>query len=238
MPEPLIPGLTLPPAPPPSALWDALRGLPEGLDQLPRTLLLVEDSRHAAEAMRLLARRLGLRLRRADSLAMAHCHLAVYRPDVAVIDLGLPDGSGLDLIADLGARAAPLRRVVAISADPYAEPEALAAGADAFIAKPLRLPRDLAALLGAPAALPPSAAASGEDPLALRDDLSRARTILARDGVKGLDYAARFVEGVALCAGDPQLLAVAARARRRRDPSVLRNALESRVTGSMQEGLL
>ena len=65
------------------------------------TLLLVEDSRLACEAMRLICRRSGARLRRADTLEAAERHLRSYRPGAVVVDLHLPDGSGLDLLAAL-----------------------------------------------------------------------------------------------------------------------------------------
>jgi len=195
-----------------------------------RTLLLVEDSRHAAEAVRLLARRLGMRLRRAEDLAAARAHLRVYRPDVALVDLGLPDGSGLDLLAELAALRPALRRIVAISADPAAGPEALAAGACAFVAKPLRLPADLPTLFGPGCPTLPDphqprpdvGRNAGGDPMALRDDLVRARAVLeraaqARGDPDGLDYAAGFVQGLARCVGDDGLQAAARRARESRD---------------------
>jgi CheY-like chemotaxis protein len=194
-----------------------------------QTLLLVEDSRHAAEGLRLVARRLGLRLRRAETLAAARQHLRLYRPDAVLIDLGLPDGSGLELIAELAARppASGAPRIVALSADPESREAALAAGALDFLAKPLRLPADLPVLLG-PAA--PAGGATGPlppiDPLALRDDLARAGRALAD---QRLDYAAGFLQGLARCAGDPGLDQAATLARRTGEAGPLSRLLAERL---------
>ena len=51
----------------------------------------------------------------AGSLAEARAHTASSEPDVAVLDLGLPDGDGADLIADLR-RSNPDVRVLILSA--------------------------------------------------------------------------------------------------------------------------
>jgi DNA-binding NarL/FixJ family response regulator len=51
----------------------------------------------------------------AGSLAEARTHATRFECDVAVLDLGLPDGDGVDLIADLR-RADPDVRVLILSA--------------------------------------------------------------------------------------------------------------------------
>ncbi|MBW7920503.1 MAG: response regulator [Rubellimicrobium sp.] len=181
------------------------------------TVLLVEDSRLTSEAVRLMCTRSGARLLRADSLAHARRHLAVYRPGCVIVDLGLPDGSGAELLADL-ARARPrIDVLLGISGDPWAEGVALAAGADGFLGKPfvslahfqtmiLRLlPHDRRP----PGPRPVSVAPLVPDPAAWRDDLGRASDLLA-SGDNDMGYVAQFLAGVAASTGDNALAAAAA----------------------------
>ena len=103
------------------------------------TILLVEDSLYCSEAMRLLSIRSGARLRRADSLKAARRHLRIYRPDVALVDIGLPDGSGVEIIHDIMQGQTPLPSIIAtcgnIGGDMRAD--ALKAGASFFLEKPM-----------------------------------------------------------------------------------------------------
>jgi len=103
------------------------------------TILLVEDSRSASEAIRLMAAESGARVRRADSLHAASRHLAIYRPNVVMVDLGLPDGDGMGLIRHLAAAKPPIGGVIALSGhDRLAwQAEALALGASACLEKPI-----------------------------------------------------------------------------------------------------
>lgn len=210
------------------------------------TMLVVEDSRFASETLRLMCRHSGARLRRADCLRSAYRHLSVYRPGAVIVDLGLPDGSGLDLIRDL-ARAVPRVPVLlATSGDISLEDAAIAAGADAFIAKPLA---SLAAFQQALLAhMPEAALATGlrmlpseqinPDPLALRDDLAHAARFLdEQDGPQAVDYVARFLMGLARSAGD-EGLAEAARAlveARQANPGMADDL--TRIAGLVQERL-
>ncbi|MFB9151413.1 response regulator [Roseovarius ramblicola] len=178
------------------------------------TILVVEDSRFASEALRLMCLRSGARIRRADSLGAAWRHLQVYRPSAIIIDAGLPDGSGLDLVAAL-ARAQPrIGTILAMSGTVGMDEAARAAGADGFLAKPLdRLDLFQAEMLrhlppdqGVPGLRPLPADDVAPDPLAYRDDLDHMRDLLGTDPDDAvLSYAAQFLSGVARDAGDGAL---------------------------------
>lgn len=188
------------------------------------TLLLVEDSRYASEAMRLLALRSGARIRRADTLASAERHLQVYRPSVVIIDLGLPDGCGAELIQMLDIARPRVTALIGTSGDPDSEARAMAAGADGFIAKPVS---SLAAFQEAilhhmpPEAQPPTPRALPveriePDRIAFRDDMAHVASLLEERSPGGSPadeglsrYLSQFVTGVATSAGDEALGAAA-----------------------------
>lgn len=75
-------------------------------------------------------------LAKAGSLVEARAQAARFELDVAVLDLGLPDGNGVDLIADL-LRASNEVRVLVLSAslDPARIEKARSAGADEILDK-------------------------------------------------------------------------------------------------------
>lgn len=196
---------------PPPTLWPgALPGrVLQGL-----TVLLVEDSRLASEAVRLLCLRSGARIRRADCHASALRHLRTYRPGVVIVDIGLPDGDGVSLIARIAAMQPRVPVLLGVSGDPDRRADALAAGADGFLDKPMTsLASFQQAILGA---LPPEYRprrpwlVAGEmvvpDKAALHDDLSYLAGLL----VPGMDarlraYAAQFLDGLGRVAGEPML---------------------------------
>ncbi|WP_420011283.1 response regulator [Tateyamaria sp.] len=182
------------------------------------TVLVIEDSRYACEAMRLLCLRSGARIRRADTLRAARRHLQVYRPSVAIIDLGLPDGSGADLIAEL-AQASPRPEVIlGTSGDDNGEAAAMEAGADGFLAKPVTAlalfqDRILANLPDDRRPTGPRAVTQdvvNPDPIAYRDDMAHVADVLDSDGdTRTLDYIAQFLGGVARSAEDNDLILAA-----------------------------
>lgn len=190
------------------------------------TILLVEDSRSASEAIRLMASESGARVRRADSLHAAARHLAVYRPQVTMVDLGLPDGDGLGLIRHLAGASPPYRGILALSGHDRADwqAKAMAAGAAGCLAKPIP---SLAAFQDAILRVLPDGAARRPDgrdltlagraslAAAFAEDLRRARGLLADAVPAGeaetVAYCAQFLRSCAGILGDAPLAAAANR---------------------------
>ena len=204
------------------------------------TVLAVEDSRFASDALRLMCQRSGARLRRVDTLHAAYAHLRVYRPDVMLVDLGLPDGRGDALICDLAQLRPQGPIVIGISGDAGGQAVAIMAGAHGFIGKPFpSLAAFQAEILrhlpdradrSAPNSedLTPSA-----DPLALRNDLEHAAGLLQSDPGPGQRrYLAGFVAGVARSAGDQVLVAAANSLADAQGLDGLRRLLDARLTSS------
>ena len=85
----------------------------------------------------------------AETLAAARLAMATLRPDVILLDIRLPDGSGLDLARDVARMPSAGRpKIVVMSASvlPTERDAALEAGGDVFMPKPFR-PAELVELL-------------------------------------------------------------------------------------------
>lgn len=201
------------------------------------TILAVEDSRFACEALRLMARRAGARLRRAETIEAARRHLKVYCPDVALIDLGLPDGRGEVLIRELVQSVRRPSAVLGMSGSAEGRPIALAAGADGFIDKPLenvaQLCRVLRPLLPELDIHPPPIGPMGTtapDPLALRDDLAfAARALQGEPALDQQRYIAAFLSGIAAYTQDADLADAAQSAAKGADLHRLQHLLAARL---------
>jgi CheY-like chemotaxis protein len=178
------------------------------------TVLVIEDSRFACEAMRLLCLRSGARIRRADCLRSARRHLQVYRPSVVIVDLGLPDGSGGDLIRELATTEPRVDVILGTSGDLNGEEVALEAGADGFLAKPITSLATFQQMVLS--SLPRERQPTGlrqvpdeviqPDIMAFQDDMAHIADVLKdTDSETTLDYVAQFLGGVARSAQDKGL---------------------------------
>lgn len=178
------------------------------------TILIVEDSRFASEAVRMMCQRSGARIRRADSLENARRHLMVYRPTVVLVDVGLPDGSGIALIRTLAQSSPRIQVILGTSGDTALSADVMRAGADGFLSKPLEglaafqnailrhLPRDRQP----PGLRPVSDDVITPDRIALHDDLIHIAPLLNADTPpEKVGYATQFLAGVAHSAHDAAL---------------------------------
>lgn len=204
------------------------------------TILVVEDSRFASDALRLMCQRSGARLRRVDTLQAAYAHLRVYRPDVMLVDLGLPDGRGDVLICDLAQHRALGPVVIGISGDAGGQAVAMMAGAHGFIEKPFPSLAVFQAeiLQHLPDRADRSAPNAGEavpnaDPLALRDDLEHAAGLMRCDpNAQQRRYVAGFVAGIARSANDHALASAANALADGQGLDGLRALLDARIGGA------
>ncbi len=213
---------------------------------LGQTILVVEDSRYTCDAIRLMCLHSGARIRRADCLKSARRHLQIYRPSVILIDMGLPDGSGAELIAELVDATPRIGAILGMSGDDNTEPTALTAGADGFLEKPLnslayfqtsileRLPEDRR---------PHSLHAVRDevitpDHMAYQDDMAHIADVLAGpNDHRSLDYAAQFLRGVARDAGDTVLADAARQLAKSRCDGTPVTAVVAQLAGIVQSRL-
>ena len=100
------------------------------------TALVVDDHPLVRESIAARLRSLGAReVIEAASYAEARARARGMQRDLAILDLGLPDGSGLELLAEL--RRAGWTRLIVLSAadDPYSVRAAFVAGAQGYLLK-------------------------------------------------------------------------------------------------------
>jgi two-component system KDP operon response regulator KdpE len=99
-------------------------------------VLVVEDEADIRRFVRMALESAGHEVFEADGMARGLIEAGSRRPDLAVLDLGLPDGDGVTLIQDL--RQWTTMPVIVLSArsSELEKIEALDAGADDFLVKP------------------------------------------------------------------------------------------------------
>jgi DNA-binding response OmpR family regulator len=113
-----------------------------------RRVLLVDDNADIVESLQILLESLGLAVAVANDAEGALAQAERFRPDVAVVDIGLRGTSGLALAPGLRALSPRGLRLVALSGFGADEDRArsLAAGFEAYLVKPVEIDELLAAL--------------------------------------------------------------------------------------------
>jgi two-component system KDP operon response regulator KdpE len=139
-------------------------------------VLIVEDEPQMRRFLRATLAPRGFRLAEAETAAAGEIAAATHHPDLILLDLGLPDGDGIDLTRRLRGRIQTPIVVLSARGREADKVEALDAGADDYLTKPFGVAELLARMR---VALRHAARAAGEpeEPIfevgSLRVDLSR-----------------------------------------------------------------
>ncbi|HYA65489.1 MAG TPA: response regulator, partial [Burkholderiaceae bacterium] len=102
-------------------------------------VLVVDDEADLRELLGLTITRLGLEVDTAESLEQAREFLRTRAYRLCLTDMRLPDGSGLELVRELGARGEPKIAVITAYGSADNAVAALKAGAFDYLAKPVDL---------------------------------------------------------------------------------------------------
>jgi len=111
-------------------------------------VLVCDDEPQIVRGLRVLLRDGGYDVDPTSCAQEALDHAALRPPDAAIIDLVLPDGSGIDVCRELRTWSQLPILVLSAVGDEDAKVEALEAGADDYVTKPFG-PRELLARLAA-----------------------------------------------------------------------------------------
>ena len=99
-------------------------------------VLVVDDEPQIVRGLRVVLRNAGYQVDAATTVAEALDAIAVRPPDLLVLDLVLPDGSGVDVLRDLRRWSALPVLVLSAVGDEREKVRALDAGADDYVTKP------------------------------------------------------------------------------------------------------
>jgi two-component system KDP operon response regulator KdpE len=107
-------------------------------------VLIVEDDPGIQDVLRFLAEANDMRVVTADSCEVAIREAELHRPDIAIVDLGLPDRDGIQVIRNM--RTWSRVPIIVLSARTLEAQRraALDAGADDYVTKPFSAPDLLA----------------------------------------------------------------------------------------------
>ncbi len=99
-------------------------------------ILIVEDEQAIVRFVRVALEADGLRVHEAQTLQRGLLEAATRKPDAIILDLGLPDGDGLDFIRDLRQWSQTPIIVLSARVEEQDKIAALDAGADDYLSKP------------------------------------------------------------------------------------------------------
>jgi len=112
-------------------------------------VLAVDDEPHILKALQTILEGAGYAVDTASTAKDALVHAALHRPEAVILDLVLPDGSGIDVCRELRTWTQVPILVISVVGDEAEKVEALDAGADDYVTKPFSVNELLARLRAA-----------------------------------------------------------------------------------------
>ncbi len=103
---------------------------------VPAKVLIVEDEKQIRRFVRVALEAEGCQVAEAETLAQGLIEAGSRQPDLLVLDLGLPDGNGIDLIRDLRSWSDVPVLILSARSQENDKIDALDAGADDYLTKP------------------------------------------------------------------------------------------------------
>jgi two-component system, OmpR family, KDP operon response regulator KdpE len=102
----------------------------------PAKVLIVEDEKQIRRFVRVAVEEEGCKVAEAETLAQGLLEAGAGHPDLLILDLGLPDGNGIDLIRDLRGWSDIPILILSARSQENDKIDALDAGADDYLTKP------------------------------------------------------------------------------------------------------
>ncbi len=100
------------------------------------TVLLIEDEKTIRRFVRVAVEEEGCQVVEAETIAQGLIEAGLRKPDLLILDLGLPDGNGIDLIHDLRGWSDVPVLILSARSQENDKIDALDAGADDYLTKP------------------------------------------------------------------------------------------------------
>ena len=102
----------------------------------PAKVLIVEDEKQIRRFVRVAVEEDGCQVSEAETMAQGLLEAGARQPDLLILDLGLPDGNGIDLIRDLRGWSDVPVLILSARSQENDKIDALDAGADDYLTKP------------------------------------------------------------------------------------------------------
>lgn len=103
---------------------------------MPAKVLVIEDEKQIRRFVRVALEEEGCRVTEAETMTQGLIDAGSRKPDLLILDLGLPDGNGIDLIRDLRGWSDVPVLILSARSQEDDKIDALDAGADDYLTKP------------------------------------------------------------------------------------------------------